>query len=219
MQLSVLFINCTLKATPQRSNTEVLINKVAAIYHKLGMHTDTVRLVDHNILPGVKTMMGAGDGWPDVLEKIKRCDICIIATPIWMGRAASPVQRMIERFDAMFSEDELKDEKTGQFYTYNKVAAALVTGNEDGAHESVCHILWAMQEYGFTIPPNANSYWVGLAGGSEDYGDGNGEKHFYTNKTNYYLVHNTIHLATILKQNPYPTNLNELDKEARKESK
>jgi hypothetical protein len=49
------------------------------------------------------------------------------------------------------------DEKTGQYFTYNKVVGCLITGNEDGAHSCAAQVLWSMQELGYTIPPNVNA--------------------------------------------------------------
>ncbi len=188
-------------------------------YKALGVNTEAIRLVDYTIKHGTSSDEGDGDEWPEVLEKVRQCDICIIATPIWMGHIPSTVQQIFERLDDVFYNKDLKDKTTGQFFPYNKLAGALITGNEDGAHAIAAHILWAMQEVGFTIPPNANSYWVGMAGGSDDYTDGEGEHHYYTNKTNRYLVQNTVYLAKLLKAHPIPTNLNEQDKLAKKESK
>ena len=216
--LHALIINCTLKPWPKKSETQALIDKVVAKYKQLGVTTECIRFVDHEIKPGVHSDMGNGDEWPQILEQMKRCNICIIATPIWMGRAASPVQRIFERLDAIFSEKDLSDSETGQFFPYNKVAGALITGNEDGAHHVASHILWAMQEFGFTIPPNVNSYWVGVAGGSKNYTDGGGERLEYTNKNNLYLVHNTVYMAQLLRDNPISTNIKKLNEAAKQES-
>ncbi|MCW3123727.1 MAG: flavodoxin family protein [Flavipsychrobacter sp.] len=217
--LRALIINCTLKKTPELSNTEALANKVITEYHKLDVNTEMIRLADYNIKHGTSSDEGDGDEWPQVLEKIRACDICIIASPIWLGHSPSTVQQIFERMDDVFYNKELKDKETRQFFTYNKVAGALVTGNEDGAHAVVSHVLWSMHEIGFTIPPNANSYWVGMAGGDKNYTDGGGEKHVYTNKNNLYMVHNTVYMARLLKQHPIPTNLHELDIMAKKMSK
>ena len=65
-----------------------------------------------------------------------------------------------------------------------------------------------MQECGFTIPPNVNAYWVGLAGGDKDYVEGGGKKYFYTNLTLRYTIANLVFFANLLKNNPITTNLN-----------
>ena len=217
--INVLIINCTLKKSPHKSNTQLLADKVMDEYEALGASTESLRMADYEVNRGTKTDEGKGDQWRQILAKIKACDICVLAAPIWMGHSPSTVQQIFERLDDVFYNEDLQDKKTGQFFAYNKVAGALVTGNEDGAHEVARHILWGMQEIGFTIPPNANSYWVGMAGGSADYGDGEGDKHYYTNKNNLYMVHNTVYLAQLLKNNPIPTNIKQLDEQAKKVSK
>lgn len=217
--MKALLINCTLKPSPSFSNTDALLNKAVIQLKDKGAETEIIRLVDYNIKPGNSTDEGDGDEWPVVLDKIKNCDILIIGTPIWMGHLASTAQRIIERLDAIFHEDGFTDENTGQYFTYNKVAGCLITGNEDGAHSCAAQLLWAMQELGFTIPPNVNAYWVGLAGGGKDYVEAGGENHFYTNYTLRYMIANLTYFATLLKEHPIDTNLKELEKLAKEESK
>ncbi len=177
-----------------------------------------VRFVDFTIKHGNKSDMGQGDEWPLILEKIKEADIFIIASPIWVGHLASPAQQLIERFDAVFHESGFTKEKTGQYFTYNKVAGYLITGNEDGAHASSAQILWAMQEFGFTIPPNSNAYWVGHAGGDKNYVEAGGEKYFYTNNLLRNMVANLVFFAQLLQENPITTNFNDSEKAAEEES-
>ena len=216
--MKALIINCTLKASPAFSNTEALIKKAAKQLEEQGARTEIIRLVDYDVKPGNDSDEGDGDQWPEILQKIKECDIFIIGAPIWMGRLASTAQRVIERMDAIFHEDGFTDEKTGQYFTYNKVAGCLITGNEDGAHSCAAHLLWAMQELGFTIPPNVNTYWVGLAGAGKDYVEAGGEKHFYTNYTLRWMIANLTWFAKLLKENPIGSNLTELRELAKKES-
>lgn len=216
--MKALLINCTLKPSPSFSNTDALINKAVQQLKDKGAETEIIRFVDYTVKPGNSTDEGEGDEWPFILEKIKECDILIIGTPIWMGHLASTAQRIIERLDAIFHEDGFKNENNGQYFTYNKVAGCLITGNEDGAHSCAAQLLWAMQELGFTIPPNVNAYWVGLAGGGKDYVEGGGEKFFYTNSTLRYMIANLTYFAKLLKAHPIDSNLKELEKEAQAES-
>lgn len=216
--MKALLINCTLKPSPAFSNTGALIEKAAAQLRDKNINTEILRIVDYNIKPGNSSDEGEGDEWSIILEKIKACDIFIIGAPIWMGHLASTAQRIIERLDAIFHEDGFKDEQTGQYFTYNKVAGCLITGNEDGAHSCAAQLLWSMQELGFTIPPNVNAYWVGLAGGGKDYVEAGGERHFYTNSTLRYMTSNLSYFANLLKEHPIDTNWLELDKIAKSES-
>lgn len=216
--MKALIINCTLKPTPHFSNTEGLIRKAEAQLVEKGIETEILRIVDYNVKPGNVTDAGEGDEWPLVLEKIKKCDILIIGTPVWMGHLASTAQRIIERLDAIFHEEGFADENTGQYFTYNKVAGCLVTGNEDGAHSCAAQLLWSMQELGFTIPPNVNAYWVGLAGGDKNYVEAGGDKYLYTNFTLRQMIGNLSFFASLLKAHPIDTNLKELEEIAKAES-
>ena len=57
--LRALYINCTLKRSPERSHTQGLIDRSAAIMAKHGVAVDVLRAVDHDIATGV---------WPDMTE-------------------------------------------------------------------------------------------------------------------------------------------------------
>ena len=216
--INALILNCTLKPSPATSNTQALIDKAVAEFERLGVESDVVRIVDYDIKPGTSSDEGQGDQWPQILGRIRQCDIFLVASPVWVGHLASTAQRVIERLDALFHEKDLSDPETGQYLTYNKVAGAIITGNEDGAHESVRHILWAMQEFGFTVPPNVNTYWVGEAGPGPSYIEAGGDKHLFTNKTLLYAVHNLTFFARLLREHPITTNLNELSKRAEGQS-
>lgn len=216
--MKALLINCTLKRSPEFSNTGALVEKAVKLLAEQDVETEVIRFTDYDVKSGNSSDEGDGDEWPQILEKIKTAEILILGTPIWMGHLASTSQRVIERLDAIFHEEGTTDEKTGQYFTYNKVAGCLITGNEDGAHSCAAQVLWSMQELGYTIPPNVNAYWVGLAGGDKDYVPGGGEKYLYTNKTLRYMIANLIFFAKLLKEHPISTNWNELTKLAEKES-
>jgi multimeric flavodoxin WrbA len=215
MALKVLFLNCTLKKSPRVSNTRALIDKAAKLYEREGLETEVVRVVDHNVSFGISSDEGEGDEWPRILEKIKECDILIIGSPIWFGVRSSVCQLVFERLDGTYDEP---DPATGRFPLYNKVAGVIVTGNEDGAHNVTANTLFNLTHLGCTVPPNVDSYWVGEAGPGPSYIDAGGDKHLYTNRTYRFLVHNTIYMARLLKDNPILTNLKELSEEARLES-
>ena len=51
--LSALYINCTLKRSPERSHTQGLIQLSANILEKQGVHVEHLRAVDHDIATGV----------------------------------------------------------------------------------------------------------------------------------------------------------------------
>ncbi|AYL99163.1 flavodoxin family protein [Mucilaginibacter celer] len=216
--MKAFIINCTLKRRPGFSNTEALAEKAAGQFAELGVKTEIIRLNDYQVLTGNSSDEGDGDEWSQILEKIKDCNIFIIATPVWMGHLASTAQKVIERLDAIFRDEGLADKTTGQYMPYNKVGGCLVTGNEDGAHSCAAQVLWSLQEVGFTIPPNVNAYWVGKAGGEKDYVEAGGERFLYTNKSLRYMTGNLAFMAKLLYENPITTNLNDAAKKAEAES-
>ena len=207
-----LFLNCTLKPSPDVSNTQALIDRVAALMERQGVTTETVRIADESVGTGISSDLGAGDGWPAVLEKIRACDILVIATPIWLGHMSSLCQRVIERLDDTFAA---YDPANGQFPLYNKVGAVVVTGNEDGAQATSAEVLYALQSFGCTIPPNSDVYWVGDAGAGPSYIAAGADRHFYTNKVAAWMAYNTVWMAEVLGSHPCPTNLLELSAEMR----
>lgn len=211
MKIKALFLNCTLKPSPKQSNTAALIDKVADLMQEQGAETETLRVVDYDIKFGVSSDEGVGDQWPEVLVKIKEADILVIGSPIWFGVRGSVTQMVIERLDGTYKE---RVPSNGQFPLYNKVAGVIVTGNEDGAHNVAAHTLFNLSHLGCTIPPNADSYWVGQAGPGPSYLEAGGDKHLYTNRTARYMAANLVATAERLKEQPLKTNLHELDKDA-----
>lgn len=215
MALKALILNCTLKKSPRKSNTEALIDKAVAEYTKLGVDTEVVRVIDYNIPFGINSDEGDGDEWPKINAKIKDANILIIGSPIWFGVRGSVTQMVMERLSGGYDE---ADKTNGQFPLYNKVGGVIVTGNEDGAHNVSANTLFNLTHLGATIAPNSDSYWVGDAGPGPSYIE-IGQDHLYTNRTILYLVHNTVYMAELLLNNPIPTNLKELDEQAKSISK
>lgn len=212
MAMKALFLNCTLKRSPEVSNTQALIDKAADLFSRLGVATETVRIADHRIPFGITSDEGAGDEWPLILEKIRAADILVLCSPIWFGVRSSVLQMVVERLDGTYTEG---DPETGQYPLYGKVAGIIVTGNEDGAHNVAAHTLFNLTHLGCTVPPNADCYWVGEAGPGPSYIKAGGDRHLYTNRTVRYMVHNLVYMAQLLREHPIPTNLNELDAEAK----
>lgn len=208
-ELRALFLNCTLKRSPAESNTEALCRKVIGWFDALGVASEIVRVVDHRIPFGVTSDEGDGDEWPAILEKVKAADILVMATPIWFGVRGSVLQMVIERLDGTYNERN----EQGQYPLYGKVAGVVVTGNEDGAHDAAATTLFNMSHLGCTIPPNADTYWVGEAGPGPSFIEAGGADHPYTNRTSRWMAHNLVHLARILRANPIPAEGNTFDED------
>jgi multimeric flavodoxin WrbA len=216
MKMKALFLNCTLKKSPETSNTEAFIKNAEKIFKDLDVDTESIRVVDHEVNFGNTSDEGNGDSWPKILKKVKAADMLIIATPIWRGDRSSVAKMINERFDGIMEEG---NDKNGQYPTYNKVAGVLVDGNEDGAKKAISSILFDLSEHGFSIPVNAFSYYVGKAGPGPSYIEAKGDKHEFTNNMILLMAHNMVHLAKILKENPYVTNVSTLKRKAGEMSK
>jgi hypothetical protein len=62
-ELHALFVNCTLKRSPEPSHTQGLIERSRAIMERQGVAVEVLRAVDHDIATGVWPDM-IGHGWP-----------------------------------------------------------------------------------------------------------------------------------------------------------
>lgn len=197
--LTALVLVGTLTPSPERSSSQLLGEQVLADLVKHGVDGSVVRLVDHDVRPGVLVDMGPGDAWPAIRQQMLDADILVLATPIWMGQPSSVIKRALERLDGELSE---KDEQ-GRLLTYGKVAAVAVVGNEDGAHHVSAELFQALNDVGFSLAAGAVTYWVGEAMGGVDYQDLE-ETPEAVASTTATLAANTVHLARQLKASPYP---------------
>jgi multimeric flavodoxin WrbA len=195
--MRALIINCTLKPSPEPSNTEALARVVAAALAGHDVTVDWVRAVDENIKPGVVSDAGDGDAWPAIRRRILEAEILIIASPTWVGRHSSVAQRVIERMDAMISETD----DDGRPVAYNRVAGVVVTGNEDGAHHVIGEIAGALNDIGFTIPAQAWTYWHLGPGAGPDYLDDE-RGHDWSHKTGRAMAQNLAGVARALAATP-----------------
>lgn len=155
--LSAIFINCTLKPSPQLSHTQGLMDISAEIMRVNGVAVEMIRAVDHDLPPGVWPDMTAhgfsSDDWPELFAKVIAADILVIGTPIWLGEKSSVCTSLIERLYG--NSSQLND--SGQYAYYGRVAGCLVTGNEDGVKHCSMSVLYALQHIGYTIPPQADA--------------------------------------------------------------
>ncbi len=197
--LTALVLVGTLKPSPSESSSELLGRQILGALETHGVTGSVVRLVDHDIKPGVETDMGQGDEWPAIRRQILAADILIIATPIWMGQVASTTKRTFERLDAELSEQN----DQGLPSMYGKVAAVAVVGNEDGAHHVSAETFQALNDVGFTLAAGAATYWVGEAMQSTDLKDLEKTPDKVASTTSS-LAANAAHLARFLKATPYP---------------
>lgn len=159
--VNVLVLNASLKHGPNISNTEEVVNQVLEFMKKHGeIVSETIRLSDKNIPVGLGFKESEDDEWPNIVDKLKKADVVIFATPIWWGQRSSLIQRVIERMDAL-DEEYLA---SGRSALLNKVAGVVVTGSEDGAQHVIASIMEVLTFMNFTLPPQCATYWVGEVG-------------------------------------------------------
>jgi len=200
MPLRAFGLNCTLKAGPEPSSTQKLLDQLLLALGKHGVESSHARVADYDVRPGVKADEGNGDQWPELRERLMDAQILVLATPIWMGQPSSLAKRVLERMDAFLGEID----EQGCYPTFGKVAVAAVVGNEDGAHHVCAELYQALADVGFTIPGGSPPYWVGEAMGSVDYIDlaHTPKKVSDTIRT---IASQAAHLAKLLQDSPYPT--------------
>lgn len=201
MTLTAIALNASLKrSSGEPSSTDAMIGLLA---RELAKHdvtlTETIRLADHNILPGVSSDEGDGDDWPDLRRRVLAADILIFGTPIWLGQMSSLAKRVLERMDAFLSETD----ERGRMPSFGKVAVAAIVGNEDGAHNVTAGLFQALNDEGFTIPAGGACYWVGEAMHKTDFNELDNVPD-PVQQTATMLAVNAAHLARYLSANNYP---------------
>ncbi|AEH61389.1 conserved hypothetical protein [Methanosalsum zhilinae DSM 4017] len=199
--LKALFLNCTLKRSPELSHTEGLLNKSKAIMEKNGVLVEILRPVDYQIAPGVypdmKEYGWEVDEWPQIFKKVMDADILIMGTPIWLGDKSSVCTRVVERLYS--SSGELNE--NGQYIYYGRAGGTVITGNEDGAKHCAMNILYSLQHLGYVIPPQSDAAWIGEIGPGPSYLDegSGGPENDFTNRNTTFMTWNLMHMARILK--------------------
>ncbi|MDX6665093.1 MAG: hypothetical protein QOG68_1299 [Solirubrobacteraceae bacterium] len=198
--LRALFINCTLKRSPELSHTQGLADISIAIMEKHGVEVDQLRAVDHDIATGVyPDMTDHGwdrDEWPEINERVMAADILVLTSSIWLGEKSSIATKVVER---LYGNSHILND-AGQYAYYGRVGGCLITGNEDGAKHCSMNILYSLQHLGYTIPPQADSAWLGEAGPGPSYLDpgSGGPENDFTNRNTTFLTWNLLHMARLL---------------------
>ena len=199
--LRAMFLNGTLKKSPETSNTDGLIEVSASIMRKHGVEVEVLRVIDHDIATGTYPDMREHgwqtDAWPQIWDRVKASDILVIAGPIWLGDNSSMTKRAIERLYAQ--SGQLNEQ--GQYVFYGRVGGALITGNEDGVKHCTMNILYSLQHLGYTIPPQADAGWIGEVGPGPSYLDegSGGPENEFTNQNTTFMTWNLMHLARMIR--------------------
>ncbi len=84
--LTALFINATLKRSPEVSNTDGLTRVSSYLMRAHGVQVEMIRALDHDIATGLwpdMTEHGAdADDWPAIFEEVLAADILVLSGPI-----------------------------------------------------------------------------------------------------------------------------------------
>src|SRR4051794_5623837 len=73
--------------------------------------------------------------------------------------------------------------------------------SRDGVKHCAMNVLYSLQHLGYTIPPQADSGWIGEAGPGPSYLDegSGGPENDFTNRNTTFAAWNMLHLARMLK--------------------
>ncbi|HEX4529032.1 MAG TPA: NAD(P)H-dependent oxidoreductase [Acidimicrobiia bacterium] len=195
--MRALILNCTLTARPEQSNTEALVDVVAAAMRREGIDVDVVHVADHDVKPGVSD--GEGDEWPAVLALLRNAEILVIATPTWRSEPSSIAERVLERMDALVAETD----EQGRPFAYNRVGGIVVTGHEDGAHHVIAEVARSLIDIGYTVPGQAWTYWNMGPRPGPSYLETDHE-HDWSERTGRTAAANLVAVARALAEGPMP---------------
>ena len=198
--MKALIIICSLKKSPDTSNTEALAKVLGAELKKRDVTVEVFRAVDLNILPGVSSDEGADDDWPDVRNSILESEILVLGSPTWLGRLSSEAMRVLERINAMFRE---KDDE-GVPVAYNHVAGFVATGNTDGAKHVIGEMISSLTEVGFTIPGQSWTYFNNGSASGPVYSEAPPAKQQRSKDMAAIAASNLVAAAKALKESPLP---------------
>ena len=137
---AAFFINCTLKRSPEVSNTQGLMDISMEIMRRNGVAVECIRAVDHEIATGVWPDM-TEHGWDvtsgrQIFEQVMAADILVLGMSIWLGEKSSVATQIVER---LYGNSHLLND-AGQYAYYGRVGGCLVTGNEDGVKHCAMNI-------------------------------------------------------------------------------
>ena len=197
--MKAIFLSCTLKPSPEDSNTEALAEIVADALRGRGVETEMIRLVDLQIPFGVEPEIGPGDEWPQIHRKLVEAEILCIASPTWIGQPSAVAKLALERMNPMISATD----DDGVPVAFNKVAGVINTGTEDGAHHVIMEINGALGDIGYTIPPQSFTYWNLQPSRGEEFIDSEQGRE-WSAATARTMAQNLLAVAEALQANPIP---------------
>jgi len=197
---NVLFINCTLKPSPEISNTEALWSYLADRFCQLGCQVQQLRTIDLHILPGRTLEVGSGDEFSLIFEKIQNADILILGTPVWSGSRSSECQKLVERLQG--AGQSQMDLTTGQSPLDNKIFGLLLVGEGTGSAYCAAQTCYDFSQMGCINPPHNTVTWSQPLGMETDCIEVKGKQVLAVNQAARLLGEYSVALAKMLNQNP-----------------
>ena len=201
--LRALFINCTLKTSPEPSHTEGLVDVSRHIMEKHGVAgrrgpRDRPRHRHRRLAGHDRARLGRPTTGRRSSRRCMAADILVLAGPIWLGDNSS-VTKQVHRA-AVRRLAPAQRRRASTLY-YGRVGGCLITGNEDGVKHCAQNVLYRLQHIGYTIPPQADAGWIGEAGPGPSYLDpgSGGPENDFTNRNTTFMTWNLMHLARMLK--------------------
>src|SRR5687768_7426530 len=87
--LRALYINCTLKRSPEPTHTQLLMDRSITIMENQGVAVENLRAVDLDLETGVWPDM-TEHGWstnarPEIFAKVMAAHILVLSSHIWLG--------------------------------------------------------------------------------------------------------------------------------------
>ena len=199
--LRALFINCTLKKSPEPSNTQGLADLAIAIMEKNGVSVDVVRAVDHEIATGVYSDMTEHgwdrDDWPQIHEQVMVADILVLlradlawreVVGLYQGDRA-PLRQLASAQRCR----PVRGPRPGGWVPHHRERRRREALRDEH--------LYSLQHLGYVIPPQADAGWIGEAGPGPSYLDpgSGGPENDFTNRNTTFMTWNLLHLARMVK--------------------
>ncbi len=196
--LSALALNCTLKPSPEPSSGDLMVSQFHAALRGHGLRTSSVRVVDHNVAPGVETDMGADDAWPGIREQVLAADVLVFVSDLdgahverGTARARTPRRRQWCRRRRRFTPAVRQGRDGGR------------GGKRGRCAQGHRRRLQALNDVGFTVRAQGATYWNGEAMHKTDYRDLDEPPDAVTAALAT-AVANGVHLARMLRDTAYP---------------
>lgn len=148
--LRAIVVDCALERSPEQPEASLLADRSAEVLIAQGVSVDCVRVVDHDIAPGLHLDMTAHgwafDEWPALQDAVLAADILVLATPTCLGAGSSVCTRVLERLYGFVSDH-------GPQAYDGRVAGCLASGDPGDVTDAVGPVLRALQRLGYTVPP------------------------------------------------------------------